>query len=87
MLASGHVSAFGQDYSAKRTMSPVYASAHLAELKTILAKLRESMASMKELDDLEQVGMPASEVDLMRQALKQKINEMTSEALLSIKRL
>jgi len=61
--------------------------ADLATLKVILNMLRESLSTMKDIDELEQIGMPESEVELMREALLQKIETMKQDALRTIQNL
>jgi len=52
-----------------------------------LKKLRDAMASMQELDELEKAGMPKTDVDRMRRAMMSKINEMMTDAMASIREL
>lgn len=68
------------------TMSPGYNAAVAAEdgmgkVQLILKKLRSSMASMKDFDELENAGMSKKDVDRMRRAMEQKIKQMTDEAV------
>jgi len=59
----------------------------MAQITLIIKKLRESMASLKDLDALEQAGMPKKDVDRMRKALEQKNQEMINEAIAEIQSL
>jgi hypothetical protein len=59
----------------------------MAQITLIIRKLRESMASLKDLDALEKAGMPKKDVDRMRQALEQKNQEMINEAIAEIQSL
>ncbi|HXH65241.1 MAG TPA: hypothetical protein VNH42_07030 [Mariprofundaceae bacterium] len=59
----------------------------MAQITLIIKKLRESMASLKDLDALEQAGMPKKDVDRMRRALEQKNQEMINEAIAEIQSL
>ena len=61
--------------------------AGLRRVQLLLRKLRESMQSLKDLDALEQAGMPKRDVDRMRRALKAKIQEMMDETVASIREL
>lgn len=63
------------------------AGGDMAKLRIILKKLRDAMASMKDLDQLEAAGMPKKDVDRMRSAMQSKINQMMSEAMDDIRAL
>jgi len=52
-----------------------------------LKKLRGSMTSMKDFDELETAGMPKKDVDRMRRAMSHKIKQLTDEAISSIQSL
>jgi alkylhydroperoxidase family enzyme len=54
------------------------------KVSLLLKKLRASMASMKDLDELEKAGMSKEDVDRMRRAMEQKIQQLTDEAIASI---
>lgn len=62
-------------------------TAHAAEeggmeqVRLVLKKLRGSMASMKDFDELENAGMDKRDVDRMRAAMKRKIKQMTADAV------
>jgi len=56
----------------------------MAKIQLILKKLRASMSSMKDFDDLERAGMPKRNVDRLRRAMTQKIGQLTDEAVNSI---
>jgi len=68
-----------------------YQSAHalgdMAKIQLILQKLRTSMGSMKDFDELEKAGMPKKDVDRMRRAMTQKIQQLTDDAVASIRQL
>ncbi|MDQ6976390.1 MAG: hypothetical protein Q9M22_07490, partial [Mariprofundaceae bacterium] len=51
------------------------------QVQLILKKLRASMASMKDFDELETAGMSKKDVDRMRRAMSQKVKKLTSEAI------
>jgi len=73
---SGHVSLnYAQASAAENGM---------AKIQLILKKLRGSMSSMKDFDELETAGMPKRDVDRMRRAMTQKIKQLTDEAVQSI---
>jgi len=65
----------------------VAAENSMAKIQLILKKLRGSMTSMKDLDELEQSGMPKRDVDRMRRAMDHKIKQLTDEAISSIQSL
>jgi len=62
----------------------VHAADSMAEIQLILKKLRASMSSMKDFDALEKAGMPKKDVDRMRRAMSQKIQQLTNDAVASI---
>lgn len=51
------------------------------QVQLIMKKLRASMSSMKDFDELEEAGMSKKDVDRMRRAMSQKIEKLTSEAI------
>ncbi len=57
------------------------ADANMAQVQLILKKLRSSMANMKDFDELEAAGMDKKDVDRLRNAMKGKIKQMTSDAV------
>jgi len=59
----------------------------MARLKLILGKLRDSMESMKDFDELEKAGMAKKDVDRKRRAMRIKIEQMTEDAIASIRDL
>jgi len=59
----------------------------MAKIQLILKKLRGSMSSMKDFDELEKAGMPKSDVDRMRRAMAQKTKQLTDDAINSIQSL
>lgn len=65
----------------------VAADSAMPQVKLILKKLRSSMDSMKDFDDLEAVGMSKKDVDRMRRAMNQKIHQLTDEAIKSIQNI
>jgi len=56
----------------------------MGKVSLLLKKLRASMASIKDLDELEKAGMSKRDVDRMRRAMQQKIQQLTDEAVASI---
>jgi len=57
------------------------ADSNMAQVQLILKKLRSSMANMKDFDELEAAGMDKQDVDRLRNAMKGKIKQMTSDAV------
>jgi len=57
------------------------ADVNMVQVQLILKKLRSSMANMKDFDDLEEAGMDKKDVDRLRSAMKNKIKQMTSDAV------
>jgi hypothetical protein len=54
---------------------------NMAQVQLILKKLRSSMANMKDFDELEAAGMDKKDVDRLRNVMKKKIKQMTSDAV------
>jgi len=53
----------------------------IGQVQLIMKKLRASMSSMKDFDELESAGMSKDDVDRMRRAMTQKIEKLTQEAV------
>ncbi|MDX8380974.1 MAG: hypothetical protein R8M14_02545 [Ghiorsea sp.] len=78
------VLAFGilQVHGAQALVPNAYADEdNMAQVQLILKKLRSSMANMKDFDDLEEAGMDKVDVDRLRNAMKGKIKQMTTDAV------
>ena len=60
---------------------------NMGQVRLILKKLSTSMASMKDLDELEDAGMDKEDVDRMRRAMDRKIKQMTGDAVELIRTL
>ncbi|MDX8401928.1 MAG: hypothetical protein R8K47_04790 [Mariprofundaceae bacterium] len=58
-----------------------------AKVQLMLKKLRDSMAGLKDLDELEKAGMPKKDVDRMRRVLKRKIQQMIDDTIISIQEI
>jgi hypothetical protein len=59
-------------------------TASFEKVQLMLKKLRDSMTSLKEFDELEKAGMSKKDVDRMRRAMKLKIQQMIDETVSSI---
>lgn len=57
------------------------AEGNMAQVQLILKKLRSSMGNMKDFDELEAAGMDKEDVNRLRNAMKGKIKQMTSDAV------
>jgi len=62
-------------------IAQVQAADNMAQVRLILKKLRSSMASLKDFDELEAAGMDKADVDRLRNAMKGKIKQMTTDAV------
>ena len=62
-------------------VSKTFAADNMAQVQLILKKLRSSMSNMKDFDELEAAGMEKEDVDRLRNAMKGKIKQMTSDAV------
>lgn len=54
-------------------------------LRTVIAKLKETARAMKNLSELEAIGMPGSEINRLQGAMKIKLEQLTDEALVLIR--
>ena len=69
------------------TIPSAMAADNMGQVQLILKKLRNSLVSMKDFDELEDAGMDKADVNRMRRAMNQKIKQMTNDAVLLIKAL
>lgn len=65
--------------------TPAFAADGMAQVQLILKKLRSSLVSLKDFDELEAAGMDKADVNRMRRAMEQKIKQMTGDAVTLIK--
>jgi len=59
----------------------------MKRLNLVLKKLRDAMGSMKDFDELEKAGLAKKDVDRMRRAMGDKINQMMEDAIYAIRAL
>jgi len=59
----------------------------MTQLRTVLAKMREIAKSTRDLSDLQDLGMPESEIKRLEVAMELKIKQLSKEALLLIRAL
>jgi len=64
-----------------------FTSERMVSLRIMIAKLRELVLNLKDIDDLEKVGLSQADAKLMKLALQEKINQTQSETLLLIRSL
>jgi len=64
-----------------------FTSERMLTLRIMVAKLRELVFNLRDIDELEKIGLPHSDAELMRLALQEKINQTQSETLALIRRL
>ena len=69
------------------TLQQESATENLMALRIMVAKLRELVINLKDVDDLEKIGLSHSDAQLMRLALQEKINQTQQETLEIIWRL
>jgi len=60
---------------------------NMISLRIMIAKLRELVFNLKDIDNLEKIGLSHSDAQLMRLALQEKINQTQQETLEIIWRL
>jgi len=56
-------------------------------LRTVIAKLKETVKTMGNTSELESLGMPDSEIKRLQSAMKIKTEQLTEEALVLIRAL
>ncbi|RME80576.1 MAG: hypothetical protein D6771_09330 [Zetaproteobacteria bacterium] len=56
-------------------------------VRLLIAKMRESLEALKDLDKLERAGMPHEDVETMRSALRSKLDDMMQRTLREIGKL
>ncbi|WP_227819352.1 hypothetical protein [Mariprofundus micogutta] len=59
----------------------------MKRLKLIIRKLRDAMGSMKDFDELEKAGLSKKDVNRMRRAMEDKINQMMEDAIYAIRNI
>ncbi|PJA33838.1 MAG: hypothetical protein CO186_12640 [Zetaproteobacteria bacterium CG_4_9_14_3_um_filter_49_83] len=67
--------------------SAAWAGDEMERLQLSLKKLTSALASMKEFDKLEEQGLPKRQVQLMKEAMNNKIETMMSAVLQNIQNL
>lgn len=82
-LIPDSTSAVAREQSSYRTE----AADNMASLRVMIAKLRELVLNLKDIDDLEKIGLSHSDAQLMRLALQEKINQTQGETLALIRSL
>ena len=63
------------------------ASQKMQTLRVMISKLRDLVYNLRDINQLEDIGMPRQDVLLMKNALQQKINQTQSETVAFIRRL
>lgn len=63
------------------------ASQKMQSLRVMISKLRDLVYNLRDINQLEDIGMPREDVLLMKNALQQKINQTQSETVAFIRRL
>jgi len=56
-------------------------------MKVMIAKLRELIFNIKDIDELEKIGLSKADAELMRVALKEKIKQTQYETISIIRSL
>ena len=79
---NNHLAAAANQNHAQRNLSD-----QMLSLKIMLSKLRELIYSLKDINELEQVGLSHTDAELMRSILLEKINQTKSQTLLLIRHL
>ena len=63
------------------------ASERMQTLRVMISKLRDLVYNLRDINQLEEIGMPRQDVLLMKNALQQKINQTQQETVAFIRRL
>jgi len=75
--------AIGQDLESQQNL----ASQKMQTLRVMISKLRDLVYNLRDINQLEDIGMPRQDVLLMKNALQQKINQIQRETVTFIRRL
>ncbi len=59
----------------------------LQTLRVMISKLRDLVYNLRDINQLEDIGMPHQDVLLMKEALQQKISQMQTETVSYIRNL
>ncbi len=59
----------------------------LQTLRVMISKLRDLVYNLRDINQLEEIGMPHQDVLLMKEALQQKISQMQTETVSYIREL
>ena len=62
-------------------------SQKMQTLRVMISKLRDLVYNLRDINQLEEIGMPRRDVALMKQALQLKINQMQQETVSFIRGL
>ena len=62
-------------------------SERMQTLRVMISKLRDLVYNLRDINQLEEIGMPRQDVLLMKNALQQKINQTQQETVAFIRRL
>ncbi len=68
-------------------MNQKLASERMQTLRVMISKLRDLVYNLRDINQLEEIGMPRQDVLLMKNALQQKINQTQQETVAFIRRL
>jgi len=79
--------ASGKQVSAVADASYFTEQQKMIYLRTVITKLKETAKAMKDISELEAMGMPVSEINRLQGAMKIKLEQLTDEALVLIRTL
>lgn len=68
-------------------MNQKLAAEKMQTLRVMISKLRDLVYNLRDINQLEEIGMPRQDVLLMKNALQQKINQTQVETVAFIRRL
>jgi len=72
---------------AKASLDNYASETGLQSMKVMIAKLRELIFNIKDIDELEKIGLSHADAELMRLALKEKIKQTQYETISIIRSL
>lgn len=75
--------AFGSNLEMNQKLT----SERMQTLRVMISKLRDLVYNLRDINQLEEIGMPRQDVLLMKNALQQKINQTQQETIAFIRRL
>jgi len=74
-------------FASRLDMEQSLASERMQTLRVMISKLRDLVYNLRDIKQLEEIGMPRQDALLMKNVLQQKINQTQQETVAFIRRL